>query len=183
MRPVIPVIRTVRPVRVSPMLPVSMHLLTDRGLENLVALTRLLGTLRFFHRTAVPVVLRRSLPLHAPLLDPSLPAKIATLEPAPPRLRGKLAFLANAANLSFAEHDRLREIVGSPTAGTNGDVAWLHLPAGYAIRWTAVRVRKHDGSRHHGVGIHPTVPVSPTLEGVRAGRDEVLERAIEVVSR
>jgi len=31
------------------------------------------------------------------------------------------------------------------------------------------------------VGIHPTVPVSPTIAGVRAGRDEQLERAIEIV--
>jgi Peptidase family S41 len=112
-----------------------------------------------------------------------------TLDPALPRLRGSLAFLANAATISYAEtllgiveHHRLGEIVGAPTAGTNGDVAWLHLPAGLSLRWTALRVRKPDGTRHHGVGIQPTVAASPTLEGVRAGRDEVLERGIEVVS-
>jgi C-terminal processing protease CtpA/Prc len=46
-----------------------------------------------------------------------------------------------------------------------------------------MRVMKHDGTRHHGVGIQPTVPASPTLAGVRAGRDEVLETAVEVTSR
>jgi hypothetical protein len=46
-----------------------------------------------------------------------------------------------------------------------------------------MQVLKHDGSTHHGVGIHPTVPVSRTLKGVTAGRDEFLEKAIEVVDR
>lgn len=33
------------------------------------------------------------------------------------------------------------------------------------------------------VGILPTVPVVPTREGVAAGRDEVLEKGLEVVAR
>jgi C-terminal processing protease CtpA/Prc len=57
----------------------------------------------------------------------------------------------------------------------------IRLPGGYAVRFTGMKVLKHDGSRHHGVGIHPTVPVSPTITGVRAGRDEQLEKAIEIV--
>jgi C-terminal processing protease CtpA/Prc len=44
-----------------------------------------------------------------------------------------------------------------------------------------MKVLKHDGSRHHGVGILPTIPVSRTIRGVAAGRDEVLERGIEAV--
>jgi hypothetical protein len=43
-------------------------------------------------------------------------------------------------------------------------------------------VLKHDGSRHHGVGIRPTVPVERTIKGIAAGRDEFLEKAIEIVS-
>ena len=41
-----------------------------------------------------------------------------------------------------------------------------------------MKVTKHDGTRHHGVGIKPTIPVTRTQAGVAAGRDEVLERAI-----
>jgi len=36
---------------------------------------------------------------------------------------------------------------------------------------------------HHGVGILPTLPVAPTMQGIAAGRDEVLERGIAAVSR
>jgi hypothetical protein len=44
-----------------------------------------------------------------------------------------------------------------------------------------MRVEKHDGSPHHGVGILPTDPASRTRAGVEQGRDELLERAIETV--
>jgi hypothetical protein len=44
-----------------------------------------------------------------------------------------------------------------------------------------MQVLKHDGSQHHGVGIAPTVPATPTAKGITEGRDEVLEKAVEVM--
>jgi C-terminal processing protease CtpA/Prc len=112
-----------------------------------------------------------------------------TLEPLAPRLTAKLAFLTDGRAISYAEtclgiveHYRLGEIVGAPTAGTNGNVNPFTLPGGYRIIWTGMQVLKHDGSRHHGVGILPTVPAAPTVKGIAEGRDEALERAIAVVS-
>jgi C-terminal processing protease CtpA/Prc len=84
--------------------------------------------------------------------------------------------------LGIIEHYKLAEIVGGPTAGTNGNVNPFSLPGGYQVTWTGMKVLKHDGSRHHGVGIQPTVPASRTIRGITAGRDEVLERAVAVVS-
>ena len=55
------------------------------------------------------------------------------------------------------------------------------LPGGYRITWTGMKVLKHDGSRHHGVGILPTIPVTRTRAGIAAGRDEILERGIRAV--
>ena len=81
------------------------------------------------------------------------------------------------------EAHKLGEIVGEPTAGTNGNVNSVMLPGNYYIAFTGMKVLKHDGSQHHGVGIHPTVPVSPTRAGIAAGRDEMLERAVEVVKK
>ncbi|HLH05897.1 MAG TPA: hypothetical protein VKW78_01530 [Terriglobales bacterium] len=46
------------------------------------------------------------------------------------------------------------------------------------MTWTGMKVLKQDGSLHHGVGIRPTIPVSPTRAGIAAGKDEVLERAL-----
>ena len=85
--------------------------------------------------------------------------------------------------LGIIEHYKLAEIVGEATAGTNGNVNPFTLPGGYRVVWTGMKTLKHDGSRHHGVGIQPTVPVRPTIRGVIEGRDEVLEKALEVASR
>jgi len=46
-----------------------------------------------------------------------------------------------------------------------------------------MKVLKHDGSQHHGIGIQPTVPVSRTIKGIREKRDEQLERALSIVSQ
>jgi C-terminal processing protease CtpA/Prc len=113
-----------------------------------------------------------------------------TLEPIAPLLRAKKAFLIDGRAISYAEsclgiveHYRLADLVGTPTAGTNGNVNSFSLPGGYSIPWTGMQVVKQDGSRHHGVGILPTIPVAPTIQGIAAGRDEVLERGIAAVSR
>jgi hypothetical protein len=54
----------------------------------------------------------------------------------------------------------------------------IPLPAGFSVSFTGMKVLKHDGSPHHGVGIRPTIPASPTRAGIAAGRDELLEVAI-----
>ena len=112
------------------------------------------------------------------------------LRPVEPYLSAPRVFITDGRAISYAESVmgiveayRLGEIVGEATAGTNGNVNPFVLPGGYAVSWTGMQVLKHDGSRHHGVGIHPTVPAQRTRAGVAAGRDELLERAIEVVSR
>ena len=110
------------------------------------------------------------------------------LQPAAPRLKGKIAFVTDGRAISYAESwmgiveaYKLGEIVGETTAGTNGNVNPIALPGGYTIVWTGMKVLKHDGSRHHGVGIAPTIPVSRTIRGVAEGRDEQLERAVVAV--
>ncbi len=67
------------------------------------------------------------------------------------------------------------------TAGTNGNINQRDLPLGYRMFWTGMQVLKHDGSRHHGVGIIPTVKVSKSMRGIRQGRDEQLERALALL--
>jgi hypothetical protein len=110
------------------------------------------------------------------------------LKPAAPLLTAKMAFITDGRAISYAESCmgiieayKLGAIVGAPTAGTNGNVNPFTLPGGYRVSWTGMKVLKHDGSRHHGVGIAPTVPVSRTRAGVAAGHDEFLDRAVSVV--
>jgi C-terminal processing protease CtpA/Prc len=110
------------------------------------------------------------------------------LPPLQPRLQGKLAFLIGAETFSagdtFAEivdYYKLGTLVGSPTAGITGNVNAVELPGKYRLLWTGMKVLKQDGSLRHGVAIQPTVPVAPTRRGLAEGRDEVLEKGLEVV--
>jgi hypothetical protein len=110
------------------------------------------------------------------------------LEPAAPRISAKVVFLTDGSAISYAESvlgyvaDRkLGTIVGSSTAGANGNVASFVSPGGFRLGFTGMRVTRHDGrSPHHLVGVTPDVPAAPTLAGLRAGRDEVLERGLAI---
>jgi beta-lactamase regulating signal transducer with metallopeptidase domain/C-terminal processing protease CtpA/Prc len=111
-----------------------------------------------------------------------------TLPPKTPQFSGEVAFLTDARAISYAEsimgiveHYDLGTIVGQPTAGANGNVNPFTLPGEYQVYWTGMRVQKHDRSQHHLVGIQPDVRAERTIEGVRAGRDEVLRKGIEVL--
>jgi C-terminal processing protease CtpA/Prc len=85
--------------------------------------------------------------------------------------------------MSFIEHYKLAEIVGQSTAGANGNVNPFAIPGGFRVTWTGMKVTKHDGSQHHLVGIQPTIPMERTIAGIREGRDELLEKALEVIRR
>jgi C-terminal processing protease CtpA/Prc len=107
-----------------------------------------------------------------------------------PHISGKVVFITDGRAISYAESFMgfiegygLAEIVGQPTAGTNGNVNPLMLPGGFRVNWTGMKVVKHDGSQHHLIGIQPTVPAERTIQGVRDGRDEFLEKALEVIAQ
>jgi C-terminal processing protease CtpA/Prc len=71
--------------------------------------------------------------------------------------------------------------VGSPSAGTNGDVQTFYTPSGFRIAFTGLSVTRHDGvTPFHLQGVTPDVAISPTLEDIRAGRDVVLEQAMKL---
>ena len=44
-----------------------------------------------------------------------------------------------------------------------------------------MKVVKLDGSQHHAIGVLPNIYVRKTIDGIKLGKDEFLERAIEVI--
>lgn len=111
-----------------------------------------------------------------------------SVAPRKPHISGKVVFMTDQNAISFSESlltyvvgYKLGEIVGSPTSGANGDYNAVELPGGFRFSFTGQRALFMDRTSFYGRGIQPTVPVAPTLAGFRAGRDEVLERAMEVV--
>jgi len=97
---------------------------------------------------------------------------------------GRTVMLIDERTLSQAEHTGLffeaangTVFIGSPTMGANGDVTSFVIPGGITISFTGHDVRHADGRQLQRVGLQPVLTVLPTIAGIRAGRDEVLEQA------
>lgn len=69
--------------------------------------------------------------------------------------------------------------IGSPTSGADGDIVWIPLP-GQLTSFSGVGTLYPDGTQTQTVGVRLDIEVLPTAEGLQAGRDEVLERALEL---
>jgi C-terminal processing protease CtpA/Prc len=99
--------------------------------------------------------------------------------------------LTDARTIDYAESlaayfpaQKTGPMVGERTAGANGNVARATLPSGMSFFFSSMRVTLHDGTTSmHAKGIPPDEPASPTVEGIRAGRDEILEAAIRRIER
>jgi C-terminal processing protease CtpA/Prc len=78
---------------------------------------------------------------------------------------------------------RLTAVVGEqPSAGTNGNITGVQLPGGFAFSYTGMRVLNPNGSRHHGIGIVPTVDTALSPADLRDGVDRDLLAAIEMLN-
>lgn len=102
-----------------------------------------------------------------------------------PKYAGRTVMLIDDRAISQAEHSGLffeaasgTTFIGTPTAGANGDVTSFFVPGGFRVGFTGHDVRHADGRQLQRVGLQPHVLVAPTIAGIRAGRDEVLERAL-----
>ncbi len=111
------------------------------------------------------------------------------LAPLAPRLAAPAVFLTDAEAISYAESImgiveayHLGTVVGEPTAGTNGNINVIAF-GDMRVIFTGMKVIKHNGSRHHGLGIVPTVAARPTRAGLAAGRDEVLEAGLRTLRK
>lgn len=74
-------------------------------------------------------------------------------------------------------------IVGSTTAGADGNVSSIVLPGGLQTMISGVGVYYPDGTETQRIGIVPDIIVKPTIEGIKIGKDEVLEKAIELINQ
>jgi C-terminal processing protease CtpA/Prc len=102
------------------------------------------------------------------------------------KYKRKTVMLIDERTVSQAEHTGLflraangTTFVGSPTNGANGDVTSFFVPGDTRVYFSGQGVRHPDGSQLQRIGLVPDVEVRPTIAGIRAGRDEVLERAVK----
>lgn len=72
-------------------------------------------------------------------------------------------------------------IIGSTTAGANGAVFSFPLPGGLMTYITGIGMYYLDGTCMQRAGIRIDEGIKPTIEGIKKGIDEPLERAIEII--
>jgi hypothetical protein len=99
---------------------------------------------------------------------------------------GKVAILINEITQSHAEFSAMAyrnapnaKVFGSPTAGADGNISYIYLPGGIKTTISGIGIYYPDGRGTQRIGILPDMEVKPTIQGIKEGRDEVLEKAIE----
>ena len=112
-----------------------------------------------------------------------------TIYPATKTFKGKLIVLVNELSQSQAEYTAMAfksapnsTIIGSTTAGADGNVSRIPLPGGMGSMISGIGVYYPDRSETQRIGIVPDITVKPTIKGISEGRDEVLEKAIELIN-
>jgi hypothetical protein len=68
--------------------------------------------------------------------------------------------------------------IGSTTAAADGDIATIYLPGGISTYATFFGTYYPDYTPTQRIGIIPDYEVKPTIEGIREGKDELLEFAL-----
>jgi C-terminal processing protease CtpA/Prc len=111
------------------------------------------------------------------------------LTPQQPHYAGKVVILVDEITQSQAEYTTMAFrtapgaiVIGSTTAGADGNVSTVPLPGNLSSYISGIGVFYPDNRPTQRVGIIPDILVQPTIEGIRAGRDELLEEAIRQVT-
>ena len=106
------------------------------------------------------------------------------------KYKGKTIMLIDERTISGGEHAGLffqaanrTEFVGTPSAGADSEISNFVIPGGITISFSGQDVRSPNGGALQRLGLQPTVTVTPTIRGIRAGRDEVLEAALQYLSK
>jgi C-terminal processing protease CtpA/Prc len=101
---------------------------------------------------------------------------------------GKVVILVNELTQSLAEFMVMAlrvvpgaQVVGSTTAGADGNVSTIVLPGNISSWISGLGVYYPDGRETQRIGIVPDVVVTPTIKGIREGRDELLEKAVQLI--
>lgn len=102
---------------------------------------------------------------------------------------GKVIVLVNEETQSLAELSAMALsgrtntiIVGSQTAGADGTVGMpVTFPGGISTGFTQIGVYYPNGKETQRIGIVPDFKVKPTINGIKEGKDEILEKAVSLV--
>ena len=102
--------------------------------------------------------------------------------------KGKVVVIVNEQSQSNAEYTTMAfqsspnvKVIGSTTAGADGNVSYITLPGGVSTMISGIGVYYPDKTETQRVGVKIDLVIKPTLEGFRQGKDELLEKAVQLV--
>jgi C-terminal processing protease CtpA/Prc len=102
--------------------------------------------------------------------------------------KGKIVILVDEDSQSQSEYTAMAfravpgaRVVGSTTAGADGNISPFCLPGSLCMQISGNGVFYPDNRPTQRVGIVPDVFVTPTIAGIRDGRDEVLEEGVRQI--
>jgi carboxyl-terminal processing protease len=72
-------------------------------------------------------------------------------------------------------------VVGSQTAGCDGDLINLPIPGGYTLSFSGRHVAYPDGTASQKLGIKRNLKIDHTTKGIAAGKDEIMEAALRIL--
>jgi C-terminal processing protease CtpA/Prc len=106
------------------------------------------------------------------------------IQPGSSHYNGKVVILVDESSLSRAEFTAMAlrampnaVVMGSTTAGADGDVSAIPLPGGLNTMISGIGIFYPDHRATQRVGIVPDVVVRPSVKGIAEGRDELVEAA------
>jgi C-terminal processing protease CtpA/Prc len=107
----------------------------------------------------------------------------------PDAYKGKVVILVNEISQSQAEYTTLAlrvapgaVVIGGTTAGADGNISTFALPGNINTAISGIGVYYPDGRETQRVGIVPDIVLKPTIKGVKEGKDELLDKALDVIN-
>lgn len=72
-------------------------------------------------------------------------------------------------------------VLGNNSLGTDGDITELPLPNGNLLWFTSCGVYTSEMGQTQRIGLTPDIEVYPTVEGIKEGRDELMEAGVAYI--
>lgn len=102
---------------------------------------------------------------------------------------GKVIVIVNSDTQSQGEFTTMAlqsssnaSVIGSQTAGADGDVSAIVLPGGIFTMISSRGIFYPDNSPTQRIGVKIDVVVKPTIKGIIDGKDELLDKAINILT-
>lgn len=102
---------------------------------------------------------------------------------------GKVVIIVNSMTQSQAEYVVMAlgespnaKVIGSTTAGADGNISTIVLPGGILTAISGIGVLYPNGKETQRIGVNIDIFIKPTLKGILEGKDELLEKAIQIIN-